>query len=136
MAKRLLPEPFEISEAMRTWAKSKTPQVDIDAEHETFCDYWRAHGKAMADWEATWRNWMRRAPQMGGAMKSPGQLRAEQSVEKFAALAARVAAVNFRAPYPHEPFETYESALRYAEDDAKPRRVVDIHSLVRKLKVS
>lgn len=36
---------------MRTWAKSKTPQVDIDAEHETFCDYWRAHGKAMADWD-------------------------------------------------------------------------------------
>jgi hypothetical protein len=121
---------------MRTWAKLKAPLVDIDTEHETFCDYWRAHGKAMADWNACWRNWMRRAPQMGGAMKSPGQLRAEQSVEKFAALAARVTAIQFRAPYPHEPYDTYESALRYAEDDAKPRRVVDIHSLVRKLKVS
>lgn len=121
---------------MRAWAKTKAPQVDIDAEHDTFCDYWRGHGKAMADWEATWRNWMRRAPQMGGAMKSPSQLRAERDAEKFIALAPRISAVNFRAPYPHESYEAYEWQLRSAEDDMRPRRVVDIRSLMHRMKAS
>lgn len=127
---------WQLTDELREWAKREVPAVDVDRETLVFVDYWLGHGKCMADWNATFRNWMRRAPQMGGAMKSPGQLRAEQSVEKFAALAARVTAIQFRAPYPHEPYDTYESALRYAEDDAKPRHVVDIRSLVRRLKVS
>lgn len=60
---------------MRAWANAKVPQVDIDKEHEKFCDYWLAHGKRMANWEATWRNWMRRCPEMGGCMKSFTQRR-------------------------------------------------------------
>jgi hypothetical protein len=61
--KTLLPEGFPITEDMRVWAREKVPNVDIDGQHEQFCDYWRAHGKKMADWTATWRNWMRRAPE-------------------------------------------------------------------------
>lgn len=61
--KTLLPEKFAISDEMRSWARFKAPQVNIDAEHENFCDYWRAHGKKMADWVACWRVWMRRAPE-------------------------------------------------------------------------
>ena len=63
MAKTLLPEDFCITPDMRKWARTKIPCVDIDSEHENFCDYWKAHGKKMADWVATWRVWMRRAPE-------------------------------------------------------------------------
>lgn len=127
---------WQLTDELREWAKREVPAVDVDRETLVFVDYWLGHGKCMADWNATFRNWMRRAPQMGGAMKSPGQLRAEQSVEKFAALAARVAAVNFRAPYPHESYEAYEWQLRSAEDDMRPRRVVDIRSLMHRMKAS
>jgi len=61
--KTLIPTDFVITEEMRAWAKKKVPQVDIEAQTEVFCDYWRAHGKKMMDWAATWRNWMRRAPE-------------------------------------------------------------------------
>lgn len=30
-------------------------------EADKFRDYWVGHGKRMADWEATWRNWWRKA---------------------------------------------------------------------------
>ena len=77
MAKTLLPDDFGITAAMRDWAREKAPNVDIDREHENFCDYWRAHGKKMADWIATWRMWMRRAPAMKGAVRPQGRWRPE-----------------------------------------------------------
>jgi hypothetical protein len=61
---------FPITEKMREWAAIKVPRVDIDLETEKFIDYWLGHGKRMASWEATWRNWMRRAPDMGGCLKA------------------------------------------------------------------
>ena len=66
--KTVLPQDFGINPEMRAWAEKKVPQVDIEAQTEVFCDYWRGHGKMMADWIATWRNWMRRAPQYTRAM--------------------------------------------------------------------
>jgi hypothetical protein len=63
MGKTLIPEDFRISDEMRTWARFKVPGVDIDAQYELFCDYWRAHGKKMLDWNATFRNWLRRSPE-------------------------------------------------------------------------
>lgn len=80
MGKTVLPDGFGISEQMRTWASEKTPLVDIDKEHEAFCDYWLAHGKKMADWFATWRNWMRRAPQFKGAIRDPVQMRTLEQI--------------------------------------------------------
>ena len=69
MGKTKLPDDFAITPDLRSWAVEKAPNVDIDREHENFCDYWRAHGKMMADWKATWRMWMRKAPVMHGALK-------------------------------------------------------------------
>jgi len=63
MSKTLLPNDFRLTEEMRLWAKYKVPEVNVEAQFEMFCDYWRAHGKRMEDWMATWRNWMRRAPE-------------------------------------------------------------------------
>ena len=60
---------FSITDKMREWAYAKAPRVDIDPETEKFVDYWLGRGDRMASWEATWRNWMRRAPEMGGCLK-------------------------------------------------------------------
>ena len=73
---------FKISDKLRLWANEKSPQIDIDAETERFVDYWLAHGKKMASWDATWRNWMRRAPEMGGAMKPRGHRKPEIVTEE------------------------------------------------------
>jgi hypothetical protein len=62
MPKTPIPEDFKITPEMRRWAREKGVIVDIDAETEIFCDYWKGHGRWMCDWLATWRNWMRRAP--------------------------------------------------------------------------
>lgn len=69
VGKTLLPDDFCITPQMRTWAAREIPSVDIEREHGRFCDYWWGNGKKMLKWDAVWRNWMRRAPQMGGAMK-------------------------------------------------------------------
>lgn len=81
MGKTRLPKDFEITDAMRLWAAEKTPLVDIDQETEKFVDYWLACGKTMADWEATWRNWMRRCTTFKGASLKPMRLRSPEEIE-------------------------------------------------------
>lgn len=63
MGKTLLPKDFQVSESVTSWAREKVPHVDIKAEFEKFCDYWWGCGRKMMDWDATLRNWLRRAPQ-------------------------------------------------------------------------
>lgn len=53
------PDDFSITPEMREWARTKTPNVNIDLETEAFLDHTFAHGKT--DWVGTWRNWMRRS---------------------------------------------------------------------------
>lgn len=68
-----IPDIFPISEAMSAWAAEKAADVDIEHEHEVFCDYWRGRAGALAvkvDWPSTWRNWMRKA-QKGIEAKKP-----------------------------------------------------------------
>ena len=50
----------EVIEAMR----AECPKVDLEAENRKFVDYWTAKAGKDAtklDWDATWRNWIRRA---------------------------------------------------------------------------
>lgn len=57
-----LPEDFTVTEAMKTWARKDAPLAGL-VDHEMFVDHWRAQTGQRAvkrDWEATWRNWMRR----------------------------------------------------------------------------
>ena len=61
MSKTLLPENFTITESMRAWAQQKVPDIDLEEHTADFCDWFRARGRMMVDWEATWRTWMRRA---------------------------------------------------------------------------
>lgn len=59
-----LPEPFEITEDLRSWFRGEfgeVPRGVVMKEHEHFLDRQRAIGAKYVDWKATWRNWMRKA---------------------------------------------------------------------------
>lgn len=58
-----VPEPFEINESMRAWAKEHAPLVELEFHTAEFVDFWRGvsgQKGVKLDWEATWRNRMRR----------------------------------------------------------------------------
>jgi len=55
------PVPFNISDDLLEWAQKNVPRLDLEWYTAQFEDYWVAHGKKMVDWDATWRNWMRKA---------------------------------------------------------------------------
>lgn len=71
--KRRIPDDFTVSDSMRSWyVEHIGSSIDGAAEHAKFLDYWRGHGKLMADWEATWRTWMRRSAERVGGYRAPG----------------------------------------------------------------
>jgi hypothetical protein len=56
------PETFEVTDIMAQWAVSQGLQSDrVIPETEKFLDHWRGNGKLRNDWDATWRNWIRKA---------------------------------------------------------------------------
>jgi hypothetical protein len=53
---------MEIREQMRSWAHEHGfTNADIERETTKFLDHFTANGKPMKDWDAAWRNWMRRS---------------------------------------------------------------------------
>lgn len=59
-----LPADWTLPEPWRAWAlQAGMPPATVDAQVETFRDYWHARagpGARKVDWQATWRNWVRR----------------------------------------------------------------------------
>lgn len=58
-----IPDPFEISADMVSWARENAPGIDHAAVTDRFVDYWRGISGSKGvklDWTATWRNWLRR----------------------------------------------------------------------------
>lgn len=51
--------------------KAECPNVDFEAEHRKFIDYYLGTGKPMKDWDATWRNWIRRAGERTNSSTAP-----------------------------------------------------------------
>lgn len=71
-----VPEPFEISDDMRAWAKEEVPLVDIDRKTIEFVDYWAAipgQKGVKLDWGRTWKNGMRKQQEFAerDAVKRP-----------------------------------------------------------------
>lgn len=59
-----LPEDWTLPEEWRAWAETHGLNGRVSVEAERFRDYWvGAPGQKgrKADWQATWRNWCRRA---------------------------------------------------------------------------
>lgn len=63
---------FELPESWRDWCKTYRPELNPDAVADEFRDYWLGNGKRMIDWQATWRNWVRRqAPPKSSTQAKP-----------------------------------------------------------------
>jgi hypothetical protein len=117
--KTALPEDFGVTSDMRSWAELKTPTVDIEREHESFCLYWTAHGKKMASWTATWKMWMKRAPQFkGAALRSPDEL-------FIVTLMRQYTEKGFRRAFLHESSGMYTAAFEAWRDRDLPQRDTD-----------
>lgn len=101
-----LPADWALPIEWMTWAVSERPELNAQAEADRFRDYW--HGVAgakgrKADWQATWRNWIRNA--RGGP---PKQAPAKHS-----------AAADFRGTtYDATPIEQLPPDLRAAAERA------------------
>lgn len=57
-----LPQNWQLPDDWRTWAQGERPDLDVPRVAAQFADHWRAKpGKdgRKADWQATWRNWVR-----------------------------------------------------------------------------
>ena len=54
-------EDWKPSEPLIEWAIEKYPSVDLLSETQKFIDHFTANGKPMKDWDAAWRNWIRRS---------------------------------------------------------------------------
>lgn len=55
---------WSLPDEWRSWAERERPDVDVLRESRVFADYWAGQAGAKgrkADWQATWRNWIRRA---------------------------------------------------------------------------
>jgi uncharacterized protein YdaU (DUF1376 family) len=54
-------EPFEITDDMRTWAKSKSYETDLELNTEAFVDFHLSKGSQYKDWKRAWQTWIRKA---------------------------------------------------------------------------
>ena len=58
-----IPDEFTITNTMHEWATNTVPWVNINDSTARFIDYWRGvsgQRGTKVDWEATWRNWLRK----------------------------------------------------------------------------
>ena len=57
-----LAEDWQLPQAWGEWAMAERswPADEVRSVALLFRDHWRGKGEARADWEATWRNWVRR----------------------------------------------------------------------------
>lgn len=54
-----LPMAIEITDKMRAWAHEEGITSDLQLETRKMLDHFKGNGEKKADWNATWRNWMR-----------------------------------------------------------------------------
>jgi hypothetical protein len=86
-----IPDDFEVTPSMVSWARENAPHANGRVETDKFRDYWTAKSGKDAtkiDWSATWRNWMRTAEEQAG--RTNGTAR---NAERIPTTTARVAAI-------------------------------------------
>lgn len=80
--------PADVVEAIRDEIHGITDE-QLRYQHRKFIDHWKKTGKPMADWDATWRNWMRTANERGelGSRNSSqgGQVHKLRAITQLAA---------------------------------------------------
>lgn len=67
--KRILPDSWEPTPDHEAIAREQG--VDLKAQAELFRDHYKANGESKADWDATFRNWLRRAREFSRGRTAP-----------------------------------------------------------------
>lgn len=86
-----LPDDWQPSTALVDQMHQECPGVDLRSEHRVFADYWAAQpGQkgVKADWDATWRNWMRKAVAGSGHTTQTARTRPSTTDAGIAAIQA------------------------------------------------
>lgn len=73
-----------MTEDLKAWADAECPGVDLMRETAKFRDH--TFKAAMADWPATWRNWMRKACEYS----QPGKTLQGRVPSKYAGASAAI----------------------------------------------
>lgn len=101
-----LPDDWQLPQSWGQWAMAERQDLSADEvrrEAQVFADYWHAKAGADArklDWQATWRNWVRRAD---GRATTPRRGAGWQAID------------------PHAPIETYaQRAARQRVEEVAP----------------
>lgn len=79
-----IPDPFVVTAAMREWAATEVPHVDVDRATRQFVDYWRAASgrtSTKKDWTAAWRYWLRN--ERGQQQTAPKQSKAAANAAEY-----------------------------------------------------
>ncbi|WEX87185.1 helix-turn-helix domain-containing protein [Sinorhizobium garamanticum] len=63
---RAVPLPDNFLPDMRVALAAGLDRAEAERQTAIFLDYYRAKGKPMRDWNAAWRNWIRRVPDFAG----------------------------------------------------------------------
>ncbi len=79
-----MPESFEVTDEMRSWAKREHPGVDLLAQTSAFRDHEFKDSKT--DWVKAWRNWIRRSDLMAAATRPAPSF----AVSKYAGASAAI----------------------------------------------
>lgn len=58
---RQIDDQWQPSSQLLDWAAQSHPNVDVTRETDRFRDYYAAHGKPLKNWDAAFRNWVRKA---------------------------------------------------------------------------
>lgn len=82
-----LPQDWRPSTALVESMEAECPGLNLRNEHRVFADYWQSAAGARgvkADWDATWRNWMRKAHRENGPRytNNPGRPAVSRQDEK------------------------------------------------------
>lgn len=83
-----IPENFEITDEMKSWAKGAGITIDLKSATDSWKDYSASKDKRFTDWVAAWRNGMKKAQQWADE-KKPKIPVTEQRMAELVELAAK-----------------------------------------------
>lgn len=143
MAKRsapmmTIPEDFVLTEKTVAWVQEKYPTVNIDGTLERFVDSSHAHGRMYADWQAAFKNWVRKAIENKWDGVEYKQGRAQDP--RWMPILNEVRPYGFRMPLPHETPGSYRTEFenwKRKQEVGKPvydrAPVIDFGNLLKKV---
>ena len=93
-----IPDDFKPTDAMRRWANSTYPGLDLDEETSQFCRYFRGEGRRKKSWADAWQKWIadshkRMSQQSRASPGAPRPSTTDQRVAQAQALKAEIRAM-------------------------------------------